>query len=443
MPRSRRGNASSLNSEGQAVSGAPALAEEVIPSLRMPALLGAIGLMLFGLTVASCRRPEDPNRIVIWHQMRVDERLVLDDQLKQFMALHPGVTVEEIYKETEELRSGFIVAAIAGQGPDLVYGPSDMVGPFQVMGIIEPLENLFDREFLDSFISKALTYYKGHLYQLADKLGNHLTLIYNRDLIPEPPATDLALIEDGRRLLAKGGKGGRQVYALTWNYTEPFFFIPFMTGFGGWVMDDSARPTLDSPGTVDALKFVRDLRDRYRIIPGEADYNIADILFKDGMAAMIINGDWSWAGYKKAGVNFGVAPIFRIASTGRWCEPMISPKGYSLNTNVSPEKRKLVVELLKFLMGPEIQLQTAKALWTMPTRREAVESDFVRNDDILKNSALQIEHGRLMPVVPEMRAIWDAMRPSYQAVLGGAMTPEQAAKAMQDLALRKIAELNE
>jgi maltose-binding protein MalE len=48
-----------------------------------------------------------------------------------------------------------------------------------------------------------------------------------------------------------------------------------------------------------------------------------------------------------------------------------------------------------------------------------------------------------MPVVPELRAIWDAMRPSYQAVLGGAKTPEQAAKEMQELALRKIMEMNE
>ena len=92
--------------------------------------------------------------------MRVDERLVLDNQLKQFMNLHPGVTVEEIYKETEELRSGFIVAAIAGQGPDLVYGPSDQVGPFQVMGIIDPLEPLFDTTYLNSFIPKGLTWYK-------------------------------------------------------------------------------------------------------------------------------------------------------------------------------------------------------------------------------------------------------------------------------------------
>ncbi len=400
-------------------------------------------LLIAGMMV-SCARREDPNRIVIWHQMRVDERLVLDDQLKQFMALHPGVRVEEIYKETEELRSGFIVAAIAGQGPDLVYGPSDMVGPFEVMGIIAPLEPLFDKEYLDSFIPKGLTYYHGHLYQMADKLGNHLTLIYNRDMLPVPPTTDQELIEVGKRLTKDlDGDGKPDQYGLTWNYTEPFFFIPFMTGFGGWVMNDQGQPTLDSPGTVAALKFIRDLRDKYKIIPGEADYNIADILFKDGKSAMIINGDWSWAGYKKAGINFGVAPLPRIVETGLYCEPMVSPKGFSLNVNCSGEKRALVVELLKFLMRPDVQLQTARALWTMPTRREAVESEFVRTDDILKNSALQIEHGRTMPVVPELRAIWDAMRPSYQAVLGGAKTPEQAAHDMQDLALRKIKELNE
>jgi hypothetical protein len=35
------------------------------------------------------------------------------------------------------------------------------------------------------------------------------------------------------------------------------------------------------------------------------------------------------------------------------------------------------------------------------------------------------------------------MRPPYQAVLGGAMTPEQAAAVMQELAVKKIAEMNE
>jgi maltose-binding protein MalE len=396
------------------------------------------------LLSAGCKQTQDPNRIVIWHQMRVDERVILEDQLDQFMQANPGVMAEQVYKETEDLRSSFIIAAIAGQGPDLVYGPSDQVGPFEVMAIIEPLENLFDQEYLDSFIPKALTYYKGHLYQIADKLGNHLTLVYNRDLITDWPQTDEQLIEVGQRLTVdKDGDGKTDVYGLAWNYTEPFFFIPFLTGFGGWVMTEDGQPSLNTPGMINGLKFIRDLRDKYKIIPGEADYNIADILFKDGKSVMIINGDWSWAGYEKAGIHIGVAPLPKITSTGLWCAPMVSPKGFSLNANVHQEKRPIIVSLLRFLMQPEIQLQTARALRTMPTRREAIQSSFVQNDDILMNSAKQIERGRTMPVVPELRAIWDAMRPGYQAVLGGAKSPEQAAEEMQDLAVIKIREMNE
>ena len=62
------------------------------------------------------------------------------------------------------------------------------------------------------------------------------------------------------------------------------------------------------------------------------------MLFKDGKRAMIINGDWSWAGYRKAGIDIGVAPLPKITSTGLWCEPMVSPKGFSLNVNVEEEK---------------------------------------------------------------------------------------------------------
>jgi maltose-binding protein MalE len=376
--------------------------------------------------------------------MRVDERLILERQLARYMAEHPGVVVEQIFKETEELRSGFIVAAIAGQGPDLVYGPADQVGPFEVMRIIRPLEDLFSQAYLDSLIPEATRRYNGHLYQLADKLGNHLTLVYNRDILPAPPETDLDLIRLGQELTRDtNGDGKPDRYALAWNYTEPFFFIPFMTGFGGWVMTDEGVPTLDSPGTIEALKFIRDLRDKHHVIPVESDYNVADALFKDGKSAMIINGDWSWAGYRKAGINIGVAPLPRITSTGLWCAPMVAPRGFSININVTNEKIPLLVNLLQFLMRSDIQLETTQALWTMPTRREVVASEFVRTDDVVRNSALQIGRGRLMPMVPELRAIWDAMRPSYQGVLGGSMTPEEAARSMQDLAVRKIREMNE
>jgi maltose-binding protein MalE len=397
------------------------------------------------LAISGCGKKDDGKiRITIWHQDRPDVRDVLQKQLDRFMTLHPEVVVRQLFKETEELRSGFIIAAIAQQGPEIVYGPSDQVGPFQVMDIILPLDSLFDKTFLDQYDPKALTYYKGRLYKISDKLGNHLTLVYNKKLIAKPPTTDKELIEMGMNLTKDtNGDGKVDQYGLAWNYTEPFFFIPFMTGFGGWIMDENDQPTLNTSGTVNGLKFVQDLRDKYKMIPNEADYNIADALFKDGHAAMIINGDWSWAGYQKAGLDIGITPLPLITSTGLWSGTMVSPKGFSINVNITEEKKKWVVELIKYLMSEENQMEATKTLFTMPTHKNVIKSDFVQSNEILRNSQIQIDHGNPMPVVPELRAIWDAMRPSYQAVLAGSKSPEQAATDMQMQAMQRIKEMNE
>ncbi len=399
------------------------------------------------LGIAGCGPgTDDAHRVVIWHQMRPDERDVLQRQIDRYMSTHPGVTVVQVYKETETLRSGYIIGSIAGQGPDMVYGPSDPIGVYEATKTIRPMEDLFTRDYLADFDSSGQVWYKGHLYMLADKIGNHLALVYNKKYVARPPTTDRELITLCQQIQNRYGytAGRPNVYGLAWNYTEPFFFIPFFTGFGGWIFGpDGVTPTLDTPAMIQALRYVRDLRDVYKIIPGESDYEIADALFKDGKTAMLINGDWSWAGYREKGMDIGVAPLPLIVETGRWCAPMTSPKGYSINVNVPPAKMALVLDVLKYLLSEQNQLETTRALNTAPTRRSVYQNPDVRNDEILMNSLLQIQRGRPMPVVPEMRAIWDAMRPSYQAVMGGTERPEQAAKDMQSLAERKIRDMME
>src|SRR3990167_9098124 len=82
------------------------------------------------LTLPGCGSNKKENEIVIWHNMRPEEKNVLQHQLDEFMKLHPGIKVIQLYKETEEMRSGYIVAAIGWEGPELIYGASDQVGRF-------------------------------------------------------------------------------------------------------------------------------------------------------------------------------------------------------------------------------------------------------------------------------------------------------------------------
>jgi arabinogalactan oligomer/maltooligosaccharide transport system permease protein len=402
--------------------------------------------------------------IMIWTQMVPAERRILDEKLADFATRHPEYAdykFKELYYETEQVRTNFMIAALGGSGAELVYGPSDNTGPFVKLGVIQPMEDMFDKTYLDGFISdpvKANTYLGGHLYQMADQVGNHLCLVYNKDLIAEPPKTMSELIKFGVAFTKDlNGDGKIDQYGLAWNYTEPYFFVPFIGGYGGSVMNDKNEPTLNTDATIKAAQLIKDLRDKYKIIPRECDYDIANTLFKEGKAAMIINGPWSWAGYKDSHMNFGIARIPMIDETGLYPAPMVSPRGYSVNVNVKGEKRKVIADLLKFLTSTDVMLDFTKRAGTIPARKEAFDKvsqmleqevkggdPKIANDNaILRGSLLQISVGRAMPVVSEMRVIWDSMRPNYQAVLGGSTDAKDAAKNMQDLAVKLIKEMNE
>ena len=63
-----------------------------------------------------------------------------------------------------------------------------------------------------------------------------------------------------------------------------------------------------------ALDFLAGLRAD-RVVPLECDYPLADTLFKEGSAAFIINGPWSWQSYKDVGLDIGLALIPRVSET--------------------------------------------------------------------------------------------------------------------------------
>jgi maltose-binding protein MalE len=156
---------------------------------------------------------------------------------------------------------------------------------------------------------------------------------------------------------------------------------------------------------------------------------------------MIINGPWSWAGYHVPRESM-VAPLPFNSSTGLWAEPMISAKGYSVNANLPASKLAAVREAIDFLTSAEVQTEMAMKLSTTPVDRTVIDSPAIRSNPTLVASMQQIEHGRAMPIVPQMRAIWEGMRGPYQLVMNGAITAREAARRMQREAEKNIADNN-
>ncbi len=162
----------------------------------------------------------------------------------------PGrVRVEALYRETEELRNLFVIASVGGQGPDLVFGPSDNLSILAMTGSVRPITDVLPDAYLAQFDSTGVLGWNGKRWMMADQVGNHLAFVYNKKLLPTVPETWDELLPKLQALTNDDNGDGRpDRYGLTWNYTEPFFFVPFLTGAGGWMMDARGAPDARRPG---------------------------------------------------------------------------------------------------------------------------------------------------------------------------------------------------
>jgi maltose-binding protein MalE len=410
-----------------------------LPTIRL--LLVACCVAVLGAALVGCAPEDDRMRVRIWHQKTGAERDFFTAKVAEFNAAQDTLVVDALYRETEELRNLFVVGSVGGQGPEIIFGPADNVGVLAVTETIMPIDRVLSDDYLAEFTDEGVVSWEGEPWLVADQIGNHLVFVYNEALMPAPPETTDELIEVLQRNTRDTDSDGTpDTYGLTWNYREPFFFIPFLTGFGGWVMDDEGRPTLDNEATVQAIQFILDLRDKYRVIPRESDYDVAETLFKEQRAASIINGPWAWTGYGDSGVDYAIAPLPRVSATGQWAAPMVAAKGYSVNVNVPDEKLPAVRTVLRYLTGPEMQRQMAADLATIPTIESVRDSEAVANNPQLQASLRAAEKGRMMPIAPQMRQMWDGMRGPYQLVMNGAVTPEEGARLMQENVEKLIAD---
>ena len=416
--------------------------------------------VFFLLAVSGCGVSDDRQIITLWHQMRPADRVVLEQRIEDFERQHPEFDVRALYKETEALRSGLESAVLVGAGPDIIYGPWDTLGVYNEIGAVQDLSPWFAESVREDFDPRTLATLPDkdnpeirRLVFVGDRFGNHLALVYNRALIKQPPKTTDELIELAKaNTRDESGDGRPDRYGMVWNYTEPFFAIPFLTGHGAWVFAEGAagigesdikpRPDLDTPEAIAAYQFVAELKTKHRVLPTSADYNAARELFLAGKAAMLIDGDWSWQQYLAAeDIDAAIAPLPIVSSTGRRMESMVSPKGYSLSIAATGQRADHAAQLIQFLTNADTQRDFLEQQKIIPSRLSLRDHPMLKSDPTLVTSLAQAESSRTMPLVTEMRAVWDSMRPPYQSLMAGNVTADEATQQMQADAVSKIAAL--
>jgi arabinogalactan oligomer/maltooligosaccharide transport system substrate-binding protein len=399
--------------------------------------IAKIGLLLFvaailTMSIVGCKKsePAGPVEINLWEQEAAEMQKALDELIVEFQAQNPDITVKRTHYETEDLRNNFTTSAMGDTSPELVIGPNDNMGVFVPGGFVAKIDDVMGSAFLNRFSDAALENgkYFGEQYMIPDRIGNELLLIYNKDLVPTAPKTFEELIEISNQLKAEG----KVDYGLVFNKVEPFFTLPFLKAFGGEVFDDvqakEPKPALNTPAVKNWLDFLLKLQTD-GIIPKEADYDVANNLFKEGKAAFLINGPWSLAEYQKAGMNFSIDVIPSI--NGNYPAPYSASKGIFISVSVKPEKMEATKKFIEFLTSKESQLKLAVTDKQLPANIEAQKDPAITGDPLIAGQQAQLDLAIPMPVITQMRAIWDAVKPIQQEVFAGKTSTADAGAKMQ------------
>ncbi|MDO6705973.1 maltose/maltodextrin ABC transporter substrate-binding protein MalE [Photobacterium sp. 1_MG-2023] len=332
------------------------------------------------------------------------------------------VTVEH----PDKLEEKFPQLASTGDGPDIVLWAHDRFGGYAQAGLLTEVKpsDAFRSQFAD-FTWDAVSYQGKYVgYPVAVEA---LSLIYNKDLLPEPPKN----WEDVAALDAKLKQQGKR--AVMWNLQEPFFTWPLLAADGGYAFKftasgyDAKDVGVNNAGAKRAMTFVKSLVEKGVIAP-DVDYTIAEAGFNKGEVAMTINGPWSWANIDKAGINYGVALLPKL--NGNPSKPFVGVLTAGISS-ASPNK-DLAVEFLENYLLTNDGLR--KVNNDTPLGAVALNSfqDELSADARISATMANAMNGEVMPNIPQMSSFWYAEKAAINNVVNGRQSVEEALNTVAD-----------
>lgn len=385
-------------------------------------------VMAFGL-FAGCKKQAQPVTLTIWHAWSGSELEVLNAAISEYQKQHPEITINQLQVPFDQLQNKYQTEAASGGGPDILVGAADWIGPFTKANLIAPLDSYFDSTFLADFVPGAIEQvkYQGKMMAFPEST-ECVALMYNKSLVQNLPkdTNELIAMVDS---LTKGDTYGF-VYNSGFYFTAGYFFA------GGMQLFDANYNSIVNQGNggVIALNFLKKIGSDTHFIVAN-DYAKADSMFKEGKAAMIINGPWAAGDYQKAlGDNFAVAPMPALSDTGNPFAPFVNTKDFFLNANISDSQKQAAIDFIKFMVSPEIEKMFFEKASHIPSNTKVDTS----GNAIISGFIEQMKTGVGMPIAPEMSAVWDPMQTAIDSVLTGKATPQDAINTAQKTIQGKI-----
>tara|TARA_R110001583_G_scaffold125319_3_gene276890 strand:+ start:14512 stop:15699 length:1188 start_codon:yes stop_codon:yes gene_type:complete len=337
--------------------------------------------------------------------------------------------VEVIVAHPDKLEEKYQQVAATGDGPDIIFWAHDRFGQWAQAGLLSEVKPSAELKAKMVDLTWDAVKFNGKYigYPVAVE---SLSLIYNKDLLPNPPKS----WEEMEALNQKLKKDGKT--AIMWNLSEPFFSWPLIAADGGYAFEykdgvyDPMKTGVNNKGSKDALQFVVDMIAR-NDISADVDYGVAESSFIKGTAAMTINGPWAWSNLDKSGINYGVTtlPTFN----GKPAKPFVGVLTAGIN-GASPNKDLAKMFIEEYLLTDE---GLEKVNSDKPLGAVALKSfqKKLESDPRILATMTNAQNGEIMPNIAEMSKFWYAEK---AAIINATQGRQTVPEALDDAAERII-----
>ncbi len=374
------------------------------------------------------------------------------EESKKFEKLHPEVTVR--YEPIPGDFTAKILTQIAGKTAPDVFVAGELQ-EFISRNILLDLTDWVKRDagtFKDTWpqLMKALEW-EGRYYALPGNCNVDM-LYYNRDIFdkaklayPNEDWTWDDMVAAAQKLTRRGPGGQVEQFGLVLSL-DPSYLLLFVSQNGGRLWNDKKdRCIINSPEAIEALRFLQNLIQKYKVAPSPAytqQHGTSEI-FIMGKAAMYLGNSWEVATFKirnKSGQVLNWDATLPPHPAGR---PKYTGLAYqSLGVWSGSKNPELGYQLIKFMTQPERTRFLVEVGDSLPLHKKGEDMDYYLSDpnrpENAKNEmlkALKYAHSHyrehLNPLVPSTQQR-NIIQNGMERLIGGLATPEEVAKEIAD-----------
>lgn len=395
-------------------------------------------LIILGLIVLTGCSPKDGEKIsepqpqsiqgqiLVWHSFDDKIKDMMQDSLNDYMQIYPNVRIVSEYIPNDQLEQQFRKQVQRGLGPDFIFTASGVI-PGLVQDNLIPVIQDFD---FSGYLPTAISHvrYQGKMYGIPTSVMTQ-ALCYNKKKVKLPPKTLTELLQQAKTGYSVG---------IWSNFVATFWGVQV---FGGKSFDLQGNFVFDQNSWEQWMEWLKIAQNEPNMVFSDSLEGLEQGFINNRLAYVFCDSS-QFPEYSQAlgKDNLGVALLPGEGNNS--AGPFLYSRVILFNRMSSPQQQKLALKLAEFFTNPE---QTRKRLTLLEGSFIPAHQNINVNSRLFPLEAILVQQSKTAIAIPldqvESVRAWAKMGYSlYPQVLGGSITPEDAADQITETFNQKLSQ---